>query len=688
MLNMSPLFRLAIASGKVDSVGLHLSQGADPNGVDGLGSTPLVLAATKGRVEVVQLLLAHGADADIPDKSGRRPAEHARFWGFTDLAAVLEAAAEAVRNPQPVGSPYPGIGVPAESPTSGNGTSSWEPDPEPEVSLLPQVKPSALATTLAVVQPLPQPQPEVEPADLDGWEAEKQTTVPSHDGMRAFAAAAIQFGLSRQRPATSDRDWSEVAVSLPRRLERPVARLPRAMVEFLQDGLSRGRVSERALIRAMATCRTAGQRRRFRNAISDLGIRVDESEVSAMVEQARTGFESEEPTSDLLDDAADYLDERFHRDMQPEVLYLADADRHRDASAQMQQAIWERIEELRTRLANLLIRTEGGSLALARRLERTGAGAEEVEVEEELLEVDEVDDTTADASELDFEPDDSPSMHSGADRRIPTWVFAAAIEDVVPRCSDKQAGLLRRTLSDLERHLRLIVEANLLLVRWVAKRYRGRGLDFSDLIQEGNLGLIRAVEKFDPTRGNKLSTYAMWWIRQSITRAIADLGRTIRLPVHLTETLRRLEKADLRLAAELGRRPSEHELAEDTELSLGVIEKLGRLNGTLYFGNGNNVAPFEANWLRSAAVPSEGYRAALASQLANKVREALDDLDDPRHAQILRMRFGIGLDDDMTLEEVGQVYGVTRERIRQIEAKALKILSHPARSKELRDLLN
>lgn len=683
MLNMSPLFRLAIASGKVDSVGLHLSQGADPNGVDGLGSTPLVLAATKGRVEVVQLLLAHGADADIPDKSGRRPAEHARFWGFTDLAAVLEAAAEAIREPRPVVS---ATSSPVESLASVPIASSWEPDPGPEVSL-PQVEPSPPATMSAVVRDTAQPLPEVEQADLDGWEAEKQTIVPSHDGMRAFAAAAIQFGLSRQRPATSDRDWSEVAVSLPRRLERPVARLPRAMVQFLQDGLSRGWVSERALFSAMATCRTPGQRRRFRNTVGDLGIQVDVSEVSAMIDRAIAGFESEEPTSDVLDDAADYLDERFHRDMQPEVLYLADADRHRDVSAQMQQAIWERIEELRTRLANLLIRTEGGSLALARRLERTGAGAEEVEVEEELVEVDEADDTTADASELAFESDDSPSMYS-ADRRIPTWVFAAAIEDVVPSCSDKQAGLLRRTLSDLERHLRLIVEANLLLVRWVAKRYRGRGLDFSDLIQEGNLGLIRAVEKFDPTRGNKLSTYAMWWIRQSITRAIADLGRTIRLPVHVTETLRRLEKADLRLAAELGRRPSEHELAEDTELSLGVIEKLGRLNGTLYFGNGNNVAPFEANWLRSAAVPSEGYRAALASQLATKVREALDDLDDPRQAQILRMRFGIGLDDDMTLEEVGHVYGVTRERIRQIEAKALKILSHPARSKELRDLLN
>ena len=270
----------------------------------------------------------------------------------------------------------------------------------------------------------------------------------------------------------------------------------------------------------------------------------------------------------------------------------------------------------------------------------------------------------------------------------PIKMYLKEIGSVVLLSPEKEYELAVRSAEGDASAKRELAEANLRLVVSVAKRYMGRGMQLLDLIQEGNLGLIRAVEKFDYRKGYKFSTYATWWIRQAITRAIADQGRTIRIPVHMVETINRLVRTSRQMVQELGREPSTEELAGRLGLSLErvheimkIIQEPVSLSAPIGEEDDSHLGDFIED--SHVEVPLDAATNTLMREQLDAVIATLTE----REQQVLRMRFGLDDGHSRTLEEVGKEFQVTRERIRQIESKALRKLRHPSRSRKLRDFL-
>jgi len=271
----------------------------------------------------------------------------------------------------------------------------------------------------------------------------------------------------------------------------------------------------------------------------------------------------------------------------------------------------------------------------------------------------------------------------------PVRMYLKEIGKVALLTQDEETVLAKQMADGNEEAKRRMTEANLRLVVSIAKRYVGRGMLFLDLIQEGNLGLIKAVEKFDYTKGYKFSTYATWWIRQAITRAIADQARTIRIPVHMVETINKTIRVSRQLLQELGHDPNAEEIAKEMDMPVDKVRdilKIAQEPVSLETPIGEEEDSHLGDFIpdEDASEPSE---AASFSLLREQLEEVLDTLA-PREKKVLELRFGIVDGRTRTLEEVGKEFNVTRERIRQIEAKALRKLRHPSRSKRLKDFLN
>ena len=290
----------------------------------------------------------------------------------------------------------------------------------------------------------------------------------------------------------------------------------------------------------------------------------------------------------------------------------------------------------------------------------------------------------------DLKLDDIDSMNfEGVSTDDPVRMYLREIGKIELLSYDEELELAKRILKGDEEAKQKLAESNLRLVVSIAKKYVGRGLLFLDLIQEGNMGLIKAVEKFDYTKGYKFSTYATWWIRQAITRAIADQARTIRIPVHMVETINRLIRTSRLLLQRLGREPSPEEIAQEMDMPVEKvmeIQKIAQDPVSLETPIGEEDDSHLGDFIQDEDSPAPQDSASF-TLMKEQLDEVMNTLT-PREAKVLKLRFGLEDGRARTLEEVGKEFEVTRERIRQIEAKALRKLRHPSRSKKLRDYMN
>lgn len=706
---MSPLFRLAIASGKAETVLSHLARGADPNSQDSSGTAALLLAASRGRQEICDILIRHGADTSASDSAGLTVIDYAKHWGFDlvsgptsgvemsadhaepisqaiiSTTAVVAETLHSVRHSGPVPRVLAGFEEDGELPDATAG-----------------ILHGAITATLAGHE-ASELTKEDEVPSADGWEAEPEFCWRPDDYARVAAAQVAHETFSTPSASVDATDWSQVKASLPSGLSSAFLELPLTLRDLIADALCDGRVSVAKLRGCLGRTKSGSEYSLpVRVLLGDLGVIVETSSLDAIIDAEARSSRSGDLDEDVLAEASGLLESLLREDI--ETVYLRSIRSLREEAAGLQPILWARTEELRRRLAHIFARMPGG-LEL---LEEAGA-LFELEQDEDPTDSAESDDYLVDVEEEEAAlPDTTGAGQSSGERDhlvrrfeglTPTELALqlvvmrlrpTVLENAARRAMEVRAEGFEDAIAfarELRSRLNRIVETNLGLVAWVAQRYRNKGMEPLDLIQEGNLGLIKAVERFDPGRGATLGTYATWWIRQSITRAMADLCRTIRVPVHLQERARKLERGQHKLHGELGRLPTTIELAEELEMSAEALIRLQRLTGTLVT-RGNNVERLTREMTSGLVDPRPNPEDVMWDRRTRQeIAHQLLELT-PRQERVVRLRFGIGMADEQTLEQVGETFEVTRERIRQIEAKALRRLSHPSRSKRLQGVLD
>lgn len=741
MAKLNPLLRMATIAGVEVAVKLHIARGDDLNARDGGGATPLMLASARKKKGIVQLLLAAGAKPELLDSEGRNALQYAEMGKCVQCISLLREAlgfsgqvkendvndVDPHQTDMQVMEPFHTL-LSSESPCHGEKDENAEVTPQNDEVVASSARPehdlakcdertytrtdenivkNGEAESRSNLIDL-----DDEPLDVgfeDDWVAESVAIAPKGDMTVAEDISALQEAIGQHKAFDTDVEWDDVHLFLPERA------LPLAIDDsegirgLLFRGLREGTVSKTALIdicREGDSSRSDDAERLLTLVLGDLGIVIDEW--AGLAEHS----DLLEPTTDEelgLSEALEFVEDLASGRNEPLRFYAKGLKKDLLLAAE-EIALGKEMEEARRRALDALSRWPLGLKAVFEAADKVACGEASHEAfisRDDLVGEGEGSESTSETSsgeEVEHEDDEagldsvaaifvsavSVARSAGNDfLKIRDALAAANLSRVflIELSRKADCDLAGADFSSAIRHQEAarerMVLSNLRLVLSIANKYRWSALPFDDLVQEGNIGLMRAVERFDWRKGFRFSTYATWWIRQQITRAIANQERAVRVPVHMQELARNILRERDKFEFQMGGAESERETCHRTgigldklKLLLTVFEKVSSLD-----------EPFEesATSLVDILLEEEPSDPAIAAENASLRAILLDMIGelDERSAKVISLRFGLGHDDAMTLEEIGSLFDVTRERIRQIESKALKKLCHPLRMEKL-----
>jgi RNA polymerase primary sigma factor len=692
---LSPGFRLAILNGSISSVQTHLASGSDVRSADEKGRSPLMLAADRGRLDVCRLLVEAGADPALTDHDGNDAVAVARLKGHVDVVDFLTGASSIPQSDSDVSEAAVYEARNTHASAAADHTDFHDIDDTIDVGQAAST--SALDAVSEILTTSCQPYDQI---DGDVWQQEITPPAPPDNPSCAQSSSRLQDVLTRHQAVDLDESWNDVEIELP---DIAYANSSigvdqqRAIRLLLLEAIRDGRILENRISSAISeaaqdesdTFSGAEWAASLRLVLSDLGIIIDD-EVEAPDAVLAADENDEAQFGDTATSAFAWFQKHQSDDSDVLSLYLKSLPTgrldHEDV-IRLGKAVDQSTRDV------LAIVTACPEVVATLRADAEAVLSGQLSVHSML-------DRMGDPSGMDATEDDDFDVLAGINSacldaltgrsQLATSRFLSELSEEyllrlqnIAISSDKTGNTRERLRAAAEKAKAAreqLVRANLRLVIWVARRYGG--LTLADRIQEGNLGLMRAARKYDYRRGTKFSSYAVWWIRQAISRAVADLARTIRLPVHVHESLRRVEKARHRIETETGLEAQPSQIATVTELSEQQVGKLLRVPDEPLSIDPELELSIEG--LADESSPN-AEEALLHLDMRIQVRRHLAILT-AREELVIRYRFGIGCDEH-TLEEVGQIYGVTRERIRQIEAKAMRKLGHASHIRRLRSLL-
>jgi RNA polymerase primary sigma factor len=706
---LNPLLKMAVLAGVATAVRLHVGRGDDLDARDGEGMTPLMLAAAKNKAAICDLLLDSGADPLLTDFCGRDALAIAREAGASAAALILARPRSAANASRAV---------------------ERQPSPSPDDE---QVHRDGAPRDLATPR-LWETVNTSDDFDLVGttaWEPEHDHAPPGGNPALGAAATVAHHILSKHTPTDLDEDWDDFKAFLPEHAvdgralgvhEARREQLGELMLRAIREGsVPQGGVE--AICADVHGVRVPEAESLLRIVLCDLGAETDERiESDAFLHDLGEGNNLEEDA--YVSEAIGFLDDLSSGRNDPLKIYVKEMSRRKLLRAEEEQALAQEIEAGRECALDALASWPHGVAALLSKASQVSEGATDMEEISASVEMQPLAEGDAAQPSFDEYPEASDDLEDS------DGIVSTAVADFLERIAlvdrlKANAGTggrgqqaLRKALAALNMSTDMLHDltktvdiqseparlfsasmarqavarerlmlCNLRLALSIAKRYQEKGLPIEDLVQEANLGLLKAVDRFDWRRGFRFSTYATWWIRQAVTRALADKGRTIRVPVHVSELMSRLARDADWIEKTTGRRATARLLAERMKIHpRKVAALLNRMEEPVALDEPDEDGIVFADGLADAA-SADPLAVAARANLSSIFRRMLSELD-PKIAQILIKRVGLDDDEDCTLEEIGKVHGVTRERIRQLEAKGLRKLRHVSRSMALLDFVD